>query len=71
MDEAPSSINYTTDLKIHKVISSMVATNTIMAHRLQTITDFDKVLVLDHGQVKQFNHLESTSILTRTFQGYV
>ncbi|KAF3925946.1 hypothetical protein ABW20_dc0106339 [Dactylellina cionopaga] len=57
MDEATASIDYATDAKIQETIrgwnSSSVMT---IAHRLNTIVDYDRVLVLDHGEVKEYDH---------------
>ncbi|KAL4887673.1 hypothetical protein BJY04DRAFT_212701 [Aspergillus karnatakaensis] len=57
MDEATASIDYTTDAKIQETLREL-KDNTIItiAHRLQTIIDYDKVLVLDHGRVVEFDH---------------
>lgn len=56
MDEATASIDYATDAKIQDTLRELKG-NTIItiAHRLQTIIDYDKVLVLDHGRVKEFD----------------
>jgi ABC-type microcin C transport system duplicated ATPase subunit YejF len=48
MDEATASIDYATDAKIQATIT--------IAHRLQTIIDYDKVLVLDKGEVIEYGH---------------
>lgn len=57
MDEATASIDYATDAKIQETLREL-RDNTIItiAHRLQTIIDYDKVLVLDHGRVIEFDH---------------
>ncbi|KAL2830906.1 hypothetical protein BDW59DRAFT_140932 [Aspergillus cavernicola] len=57
MDEATASIDYTTDAKIQETLREL-HDNTIItiAHRLQTIIDYDKVLVLDHGRVVEYDH---------------
>lgn len=56
MDEATASIDYNTDSKIQETIRELTGTVITIAHRLQTIVDYDKVLVLDQGEVKQYGH---------------
>jgi ABC-type multidrug transport system fused ATPase/permease subunit len=56
MDEATASIDYTTDNKIQETIRELKSTIITIAHRLQTIVDYDKVLVLDAGKVVEFGH---------------
>ncbi|QSZ35411.1 hypothetical protein DSL72_008281 [Monilinia vaccinii-corymbosi] len=56
MDEATASIDYTTDSKIQETIRELKSTIITIAHRLQTIVDYDKVLVLDKGEVVEYAH---------------
>ncbi|KAJ5618970.1 hypothetical protein N7510_002954 [Penicillium lagena] len=57
MDEATASIDYATDAKIQETLRELRDSTIItIAHRLQTIIDYDKVLVLDHGRVIEFDH---------------
>ncbi|KND91987.1 ATP-dependent bile acid permease [Tolypocladium ophioglossoides CBS 100239] len=56
MDEATASIDYSTDSKIQETIRELTGTVITIAHRLQTIVDYDKVLVLDKGEVVEFGH---------------
>ncbi|KAL7934141.1 hypothetical protein V8C35DRAFT_303325, partial [Trichoderma chlorosporum] len=56
MDEATASIDYNTDAKIQETIRELTGTVITIAHRLQTIVDYDKVLVLDKGEVVEFDH---------------
>lgn len=54
-DEASSSIDYTTDMHITDVIREAFHDSTVLtiAHRLRTVIEYDQVLVLDHGRVKE------------------
>ncbi len=56
MDEATASIDYATDAKIQGTIRELRSTIITIAHRLATIADYDKVLVLDHGEVVEYAH---------------
>lgn len=57
MDEATASIDYATDSKIQETIRELQSSTIItIAHRLQTIADYDKVLVLDKGSVMEYGH---------------
>lgn len=56
MDEATASIDYATDGKIQGTIRELKSTIITIAHRLATIADYDKVLVLDHGEVVEYAH---------------
>jgi ABC-type multidrug transport system fused ATPase/permease subunit len=56
MDEATASIDYVTDSKIQETIRELSGTVITIAHRLQTIVDYDKVLVLDKGEVIEYDH---------------
>ena len=57
LDEATSSVDYETDAKIQAKIAEGFAQSTILciAHRLKTIVKYDKILVLDKGEVKEYD----------------
>ena len=56
MDEATASIDYATDAKIQDTLREVEDSTIItIAHRLQTIIDYDKVLVLEKGEVIEYD----------------
>lgn len=57
LDEATSSVDFETDHKVQTTIAKEFGHCTILciAHRLNTILGYDKVLVLEHGEVAQFD----------------
>lgn len=60
MDEATANVDFRTDRLIQQVIRHKFKDSTVLtiAHRLNTIMDYDKVLVLDDGQVVEFDKPE-------------
>ena len=57
LDEATASIDMENDQLITHCIRDQFAACTILAvaHRLATIIDYDRILVLDHGRVAEFD----------------
>ncbi|KAG0272986.1 hypothetical protein BGZ95_011219 [Linnemannia exigua] len=57
MDEATASVDFATDKAIQSAIQREFENSTVIciAHRLNTIILYDKVLVLDHGKVLEFD----------------
>ncbi|KAI8094907.1 P-loop containing nucleoside triphosphate hydrolase protein [Gilbertella persicaria] len=57
LDEATSSVDFDTDHKIQQTIRTEFTNSTLLciAHRIRTVADYDRILVLDHGQVKEFD----------------
>ena len=66
MDEATASVDGDTDSEIQNVLRNQFANTTVftIAHRLNTISDYDKIIVMDQGTLKEFdspNNLENDS----------
>lgn len=55
LDEATASIDTETELKIQEALKVLLEgrTSFIVAHRLSTIRNADKIVVLDHGEIKE------------------
>ncbi|KAH9250817.1 hypothetical protein BASA81_011406 [Batrachochytrium salamandrivorans] len=56
LDEATASVDPETDFRIQATIRTEFSASTVItiAHRLKTIMDYDKIVVLDKGELVQF-----------------
>lgn len=57
LDEATASVDHATDERIQQTLRSEFKESTLItiAHRLRTIMDYDKILVLDEGKVAEYD----------------
>ncbi|KAL1696726.1 hypothetical protein GGG16DRAFT_43160 [Schizophyllum commune] len=57
LDEATSSIDFATDRKIQQTIREEFGRSLLItvAHRLRTVIDYDRLIVLDKGQIAEFD----------------
>jgi ABC-type multidrug transport system fused ATPase/permease subunit len=57
LDEATASVDYETDRKIQDTITHAFADRTLLAiaHRIQTICGYDRICVLDAGNIAEFD----------------
>lgn len=56
LDEATASVDHETDVRMQKLIRSEFAGSTIItiAHRLRTVMDYDRVIVMEEGRVIEY-----------------
>jgi len=57
LDEATSNVDVETDAKLQRSIQMEFTTSTLLciAHRLNTIAYFDRILVMDGGKIAEFD----------------
>ncbi|HEY4392202.1 MAG TPA: ATP-binding cassette domain-containing protein, partial [Paenibacillus sp.] len=60
LDEATASIDTETEVKIQNALKVLLKgrTSFMVAHRLSTIRSADKIIVLDHGEIKETGNHE-------------
>ena len=72
LDEATASIDRDTDRLIQSMIRDSFegVTTMVIAHRLNTIMDFDRILVFDEGRVVEFDTV-SENIFATLYQYFL
>src|SRR5690606_10860499 len=58
LDEATANVDFETDNFIQQKIMEKFHDSTVftIAHRLSTIANYDRVMVMDKGRVREFDH---------------
>jgi len=57
-DEATSALDNVTQTKISQCLSDLKATRIVVAHRLSTIIDADRIIVMDAGRIVQIGNYD-------------
>jgi ABC-type multidrug transport system fused ATPase/permease subunit len=57
MDEATANVDYETDEKIQECLRQDLKTCTVItiAHRINTILNYGRILVMDAGEIAEFD----------------
>ncbi|KAF8331910.1 uncharacterized protein EI90DRAFT_3154324 [Cantharellus anzutake] len=57
MDESTASVDFATDVKIQEAIREEFKDSILItiAHRLRTVIDYDRIMVMDAGQIAEFD----------------
>ena len=59
LDEATSSLDLATERQVHENLRALGCTRIVITHRLETVRDADRILVIDGGSVVQQGSFES------------
>lgn len=59
LDEATSSLDLETEAKLHANLASLGCTRIVIAHRMATVRDADRILVMHGGQIVQEGTFEA------------
>lgn len=72
LDEATASLDPENEIYIHQAIQELVSNKTVLviAHRLQTIKNADKIIVLENGKISQEGKHQQLIEQKGTYQPY-
>lgn len=61
LDEATSSLDLETEARVHANLANLGCSRIVIAHRLETVKDADRILVLEGGRIVQEGSYEALS----------
>lgn len=68
LDEATSSLDLETEAQVHANLAELGCTRIVIAHRLDTVKDADRILVLEGGRIAQQGTYLELSLQKGAFQ---
>jgi len=71
LDEATSSLDLDTEAKLHANLASRGCTRIVIAHRLATVRDADKIFVLQNGRIVQRGNYQELQYQNGLFNNLV
>lgn len=71
LDEATSSLDLALEARVHESLGSLDCTRIIVAHRLETVRDADRIIVLDQGRIVEEGTYEGLARRSGLFQQMV
>ena len=71
LDEATSALDLETEARVHANLADHGCTRIVIAHRLATVRDADRILVLDSGRLSQEGDFRSLSAQPGLFRELV
>jgi ABC-type multidrug transport system fused ATPase/permease subunit len=71
LDEATSALDLETEATLHTNLGALGATRILIAHRLHTVQDADRILVIEGGRVVQDGGYEELREVEGLFRGLV
>ena len=71
MDEATSSLDMDTEARLHANLASLNCTRIVIAHRIATVRDADRIVVMHEGQVIQMGTFDELAAQDGLFRKLV
>ena len=68
LDEASSALDADTERRVHANLASLACTRILIAHRLSTVRDADRILVVEGGRIVQEGTFAALSLQTGLFR---
>jgi ABC-type bacteriocin/lantibiotic exporter with double-glycine peptidase domain len=68
LDEATSSLDLATEATVHANLAALGCTRILIAHRLETVKDADRIIVLDGGRLAQQGTFAQLAAVPGPFQ---